>query len=226
MIIVIEFDGVIADQQQAWYAAHVAVSRAVGWSTLDSGAFWRLIRTKGRQADLLPAAKEAKLAEYWAKFDQLVESVDSIEQFTLDDEMRASAAALARHGDLRLATLGSNLPARRQWLEKHNLLRFFKQFEKLDADPRRRPAELKLLTKPDPRSIAVCASDTLVRSASAADIVTVGISSGPCTAARLHQAGAGVVYKELSELTESLEAGARNLIQAGLLPRSLDAPTA
>lgn len=224
MNIILEFDGVIADLQEAWYAAHLAATQAVGWSRLDSGTFWRLLRTKGRQADLLPAATPNKLAEYWAKFDQLVESDEFIEKLSFDEKMSANVMALAGHGDLRLVTLGANLARRQQWLVKHKLVRFFKQFEKLDPDPRRRPAELKLLAKPDLRSIVVCAGDALIRSAGAAELVTVGISTGPCTGTRLHQAGASVVYKDLSELAESLRSGARDLIQAGLLPRSLDAP--
>lgn len=224
MNIIIEFDGVIADQQETWYAAHEAATQAVGWSKLDSATFWRLIRTKGRQADLLPAAKPIKLAEYWTKFDQLVESDEFLGKLTIDEDCSATIMALARHGELRLATLGSNLDGRRKSLAAHDLARFFKQFEKLDPDPRRRPAELKHLAKAGPLAIAVCGSDALVRSAGSAELVTVGISTGSCTGPRLHSAGASVVYRDLSELAESLKNGARDLIQAGLLPRSLDAP--
>ena len=226
MNIIIEFDGVIADQQGAWYAAHAAATQAVGWSKLDSATFWRLIRTKGRQADMLPAAKPVKLTEYWAKFDQLVESDEYIGNLAFDDDYIADIIALTLRGDLRLVTLGANLPARQKFLARHNLTRFFKQFEKLDLDPRRRPTELKLLAKASPRTIIVCASDALARSAGAADLVTVGVSTGNCTGPRLHQAGASVVYKELGELCQSLQTGARDLIQAGLLPSSLDAPPA
>lgn len=224
MNIILEFDGVIADQQQTWYAAHAAAADAVGWSRLDSSTFWRLIRTKGRQADLLPAARATKVEEYWAKFDQWIESDEAVGKLTLDEECVPVLTALCRQGDLRLVSLGSNLNARQKFLAKNALARLFKQFEKLDADPRRRPAELKLLAKSSPRNIIVAASDALVRSAGSADLLCVGISSGSCTATRLHHAGATVVYKELAELAESLQAGATDLIQAGLLPRSLDAP--
>ena len=224
MNIIIEFDGVIADQQSAWYAAHVAATEAVGWSRLDTATFWRLIRTKGRQADLLPAAKPTKLAEYWAKFDQLIETDEFLGKLTLDEDCGGTITALVKHADLRLVTLGANLDARQQFLSQHGLMRFFKQFEKLDADPRRRPAELKLLGKGAPRTVVVASSDTLARSASSAELVCVGISTGSCTGPRLHQAGAGVVYKELGELAQSLNTGAHDLIRAGLLPRSLDAP--
>jgi|CXWL01.1.fsa_nt_gi phosphoglycolate phosphatase-like HAD superfamily hydrolase len=224
MNIILEFDGVIADQQESWYAAHTAATQDVGWSRLDSATFWRLMRTRGRQADLLPAAKPIKLTEYWTKFDQLVESDEWVGKLTIDDDCNATIMALSRHGDLRLVTLGANLEARQKLLVKRGLARFFKQFEKLDLDPRRRPAELKLLSKTDPRTIVASASDALVRSSGSAELVTVGISTGSCTGPRLHQAGASVVYKELAELAQSLQTGARDLIQAGLLPRSLEAP--
>ena len=224
MNIILEFDGVLADQQEAWYAAHVATTHAIGWSKLDSATFWRLIRTKGRQADLLPAARPGKVAEYWTKFDEVVESDEWIAKLSIEDDAATTLAALLRHGEMRLVTLGTNLAARQKLLAQDNLVRFCKQFEKLDADPRRRPAELKVLAKASPRTILVAATDALARSAGAAEVVCIGISSGSCTGPRLHQSGANVVYKELSELTASLDAGARDLIQAGLLPRSLDAP--
>jgi phosphoglycolate phosphatase-like HAD superfamily hydrolase len=119
--IILDFDGVIAVQQEAWYAAHVEAAQAVGWSRLDSATFWRLTRTKGRQADLLPAARPAKLTEYWTKFDQLVESDEWIGKLTIDEDCGTTLAALTRHGELRLVTLGSNIEARQKLLNKHGL---------------------------------------------------------------------------------------------------------
>jgi phosphoglycolate phosphatase-like HAD superfamily hydrolase len=223
--LILEFDGIITDQHESWFAAHVAAAEAVGWSRLDSSTFWRLIRTKGRQADVLPTAKAAKVEEYWARFDQLVESPVMLGKLTVDDECRTVLNALSRHGDLRLITLAADTESRNAILVRNGLAHFFKQFESLTTDPRRRPAELKLLAKPQPRTIVVAATDAVIRSAGSAELVCVGISTGSCTATRLHQAGASIVYKELGELSQSLQAGASDLIRAGLLPRSLDAPS-
>lgn len=225
MNIIFEFDGVLTDQQAAWYEAHVAVTQAVGWSGLNAGTFWRLMRTKGRQADVLPAARPGKVEEYWSKFDELIESDEWIGKLQVDEDMSLVLHSLIRHGELRLVTLGGNLSAREKLLVRHQLGQYFKQFERLNADPRRRPAELTVLAKINPRTIVVAGSEMLARSASLAELVCVGISSGSCTGPRLFQAGAQVVYKELPELVSSLQNGARDLIQAGLLPRSLDAPT-
>ena len=64
MKIILEFDGPVFDPAPVYYAAHQAASGDVGWSRLDQATFWRLLRTKGRQADFLPGAKPVKIAEY------------------------------------------------------------------------------------------------------------------------------------------------------------------
>ena len=73
----------------------------------------------------------------------------------------------------------------------------------------------------DPRAVVVASTDTLLRSADAADLLTVGIASGICFATRLHRAGAKVAYAELGELADSLRNGAKDLIQAGVPPLPL-----
>jgi len=221
MRIIIEFDGVVFDVAAAWYAAHAAAAQAVGWSRLDQPTFWRLVRTKGREADILPAAKPVKLTDYWTKFDALLETDATIASFVPHDGIARTLLTLAGHGGLMLVTLGGNLPARRGLLERAGLARFFPQFQRLDADPRRRPAELRTLAGGDPRTLVAAGSDDIIRSTGGADLLAVGVSCGPCNAARLHQAGAGLVHKNLSELADSLDSGGHDLVRAGLLPRSL-----
>ena len=221
MRFIIEFDGVVFDVAEAWYAAHAAATQAVGWSRLEQATFWRLIRTKGREADVLPGAKPIKLTEYWAKFDEQLETGDGLAKSVSQEGINETLSLLGRHGSIVLLTLGDNQAARRGLLERNGLARFFQQFERLDADPRRRPAELRVLAAGDPRTIVVAASDALIRSAGSAELVSVGVSSGGCNATRLHQAGAGLVYKDLSELADSLTTGGHDLVRAGLLPRPL-----
>jgi phosphoglycolate phosphatase-like HAD superfamily hydrolase len=109
-------------------------------------------------------------------------------------------------------------------LGRCGLARFFTGVNALDLDPRRRPAQLKSLAGSDAVTIVVGSTDVMLRSASAAELFLVGISSGPCIAARLHQAGATVVYLTLGILLDSLCFGATDLIRAGLRPLPL--PTA
>lgn len=224
MRFIIEFDGPVFDPSSVYYAAHQAAAAEVGWSQLDQATFWRLLRTKGRQADLLPGAKPVKIAEYEKRFDTHLESNALLASYQPQPGIRDTLTQLTRGGSCCLITIGSNVAGRRTVLEKHGLTGRFARFDGMEADPRRRPAELRRLGEADPRSLVVAASDALIRSAGEAGVVSVGVSAGPCSVARLHQAGAGVVYKALHELSASIRDGAADLVQAGLLPRSLDAP--
>jgi len=221
---IIEFDGPVFDPSSVYYAAHQAAAAEVGWSWLDLATFWRLLRTKGRQADFLPGAKPVKIAEYDKWSEAHLESNAFIASYQPQPDIRDTLLQLARVGACSLITLGSNLAGRRTVLEKHGLARLFARFDGMEADPRRRPAELRRFCEADPRSLIVAASDALIRSAGEAGTLSVGIAAGPCSMARLHQAGASVVYKALHELSASIRNGAADLVQAGLLPRSLDAP--
>ena len=224
MRFIIEFDGPVFDPSSVYYAAHQAAAADVGWSRLDQATFWRLLRTKGRQADLLPGAKPVKIAEYQKRFDDHLDSDALVASYQPQPDIRDPLLLLARSGSCCLITLGSNLAGRRTVLERHGLAGLFTRFDGLETDPRRRPAVLRRLGEADPRTLVVAAADALIRSAGEAGMICVGIAAGPCSAARLHQAGASVVYKALHELSASIRDGAADLVQAGLLPRSLDAP--
>ena len=78
--------------------------------------------------------------------------------------------------------------------------------------------DVRVLAEADDRVVVVATSDVLVRSADAADLFTVGVSSGACSVKRLQQAGARVVYRELAELAASLKGGGGDLVRAGMLP--------
>ena len=221
---IIEFDGPVFDPAPVYYAAHQAAAAEVGWSQLDRATFWRLARTKGRQADLLPGAKPVKIAEYQKRFDAHLESDASIALYGPHRDVRGPLTQLARAGTCSLITAGANLAGRRAALAKHVFRGLFTRVDGLEADPRRRPAQIRGFGEGDPRTLVVAATDSLIRSASEAGVVTVGIAAGSCSVARLHQGGAGVVYKALHELSASLLNGAPDLVQAGLLPPSFDPP--
>jgi phosphoglycolate phosphatase-like HAD superfamily hydrolase len=222
---IIEFDGVVADIAAGLFASHQAAAKEVGWSALDRATFWRLFRTHGRGAQMLPAAKPAKLAEYQTRFDLHAESDTCIADFALVEHVSAVMTRLVALGTCHLVTLGGNVAARSRLVDQGGLLRLLSRIEPLDLDPRKRPAELRTLSAKDPRTIVICGTDALVRSTGTADLFSAGISSGPCVAARLHQAGASVVFRDLDALVSSLQTGGSELVRAGLLPRSLDAPT-
>jgi phosphoglycolate phosphatase-like HAD superfamily hydrolase len=210
MRFLIDFDGPVFDVAPAYFAAHQAAAAAVGWSRLDQATFWRLTRTQGRDANVLPGAKPVKMTEYQVRFDAWIESDEAIASRQPRPEIDKALAALAACGLCSLVTLGSNLDARRSAIERHRLRRFFPRSERLDADPRRRPADLRKLGEGDPHTVVVAASDSLLRAAGEADLLTVGLACGACSVDRLHRAGADVVHKTLREFADSLPRGGTN----------------
>lgn len=218
MRFIVEFDGVLADVMPALYAAHREAAASVGWSRVDEATFRRLIRTKGREADVLPGAKAVKVEAYERAFRDRVEEDASIASLKASSGVGESLRQFGRLGTIVAVTLGTNLEARRAWLGRQGWAGSIESFERLDADPRRRPAELRILSENDSRTVVVAPSDALVRSADAADLFTVAVSSGTCSVKRLQQAGPRVVYRELAELAESLKSGGADLVRAGLLP--------
>jgi len=218
MRLILEFEGLLADAMPVLYAVHRAAAASVGWSRLDEATFRRLIRTKGRDADVLPGAKAVKVEAYERAFQERVEEDASITSLGAPSRVAESLRQLGRFGTIVAVTLGTNVEARRAWLERQDWSGSIESFERLDADPRRRPAELRILSASDSRTVVVATSDALVRSADAADLFTAAVSSGASSVKRLQQAGPQVVYRELAELADSLKAGGADLVRAGLLP--------
>lgn len=221
MRFLIELEGPVFDPAAAWYAGHELAATAVGWSRLDRATFWRLTRTKGLTGEILPGAREAKLAEYAALFVQHVESDAAISTTVFQEDAAATLSQIVRFGPCALITLGANVEARTRLLESARLRRFFERLEPIDADPRRRPAQLRSLAAGDRRTVVAAGTDSILRAANEAGLFTVGVSRGSCSVTRLHQAGAAVVYKSLGELLDSLKSGAADLVRAGLLPAPL-----
>lgn len=223
MNFVIDCDGPIIDVRPVYYAAFRLVVAELGWSCLDEATYWRLLRSKGREANLLPGAKPIKHANLHERFAEVVESpeIANAGQPHGGRAMTKTIQALARHGRCAVVTLGTNVETRRKMLDRYNIGSLLACIERLSEDPRRRPAELTALAGGDRHTIVAAASDAIIRAAREANLFALGISTGPCSAARLHQAGADVVYSALDELTASLAKGTPDLIAAGLPPLSL-----
>ena len=120
-----------------------------------------------------------------------------------------------------MVTLGANRSARREWIAGTAWASLVGRMEKLSDDPRRRGAELRALSEGDPRTLVIAADESIIRAAGNAELFSVGVASGSCVPARLHQAGADIVLTDLAELADSLATGAQDLIRAGLLPLPL-----
>lgn len=221
MHFLIEFEGPIVDIAPVYHGVHREVAAEVGWSSLDQSTYWRTIRTQGLIADVLPGAKPAKLSAYLSRFASRVEQDDVVEQCLPQQDVDAALAAIKRHGSGNVITLGSNIDARQRVLEQHGLASYFPGTPSLNADPRRRPGELRALAGDDRRTVVAAANDALIRAAGEADLFAVGMTCGVSGARRLFQAGAALVYRDLDQLVESLKTGAVDMIEAGLLPAPL-----
>ncbi|MGD2109790.1 MAG: hypothetical protein PVI86_10395 [Phycisphaerae bacterium] len=221
MKLIIEIDGPVLDVAPVWYRVHREVAAELDWSTLDQGTFWRQTRKLGREMTPLPGARPVKIKQYFARFDERIEAEEILSECHPHDAVDASLASLATRGTIVFVTLGPNVQARRDTLERHRVLRFATRTEGLNADPRRRPGELRALAGDDRRTLVAAASDSIIRAAGEAGLVTVGIPGGPCNADRLYRAGADVVYKDLEQLRSAIAEGSEELIRAGLLPPTL-----
>ena len=199
MNLIIEIDGPVLDVATAWHRVHLEVAAAVGWSALDQATFWRLTRKQGREANLLPGAKPVKLKEYYARFDDRLEADEVVADHEPYDVIDGVLASLSTKGSISLVTLGSNIEARRSVLDRYDLVRFADRIERLDADPRKRSNELRILAAGQKRSLVAAASDSVLRAAGEAGIVAVGIPRGPCSAERLYRASIDLPYLVAAE---------------------------
>lgn len=221
MQFILEFEGPLFDTTEACFQAHLQAADAVSWARLDRARFLRSFRKCDDAAGVLPGAPAARLSAYRRRFVEQLESDASIRAFAARSDLSENLTALKRFGAIDLVTLGTRLPPRKACLAEVAASSVFTQFECLNADPRLRPAELKVLSRGNPRTIVIACSDALIRAADETELITVGLTCGLCAEARLHRAGVRVVFRTLRELLDDLRSGAPVLIRAGLLPMPL-----
>ncbi len=221
MLILLEWDGVLAEVMAGYHRAHQQCAAKVGWSALDSARFRAAMRKQGPDAQVLPGAPLPKVKTYRELFVAALESDDVLRATPLHESAAVHLRAIARHATLICTTLGTNLAARQEVLQKGGIAGLCKQSVTLDPDPRRRPGQLRTLFGSEKRTLVAATSEPLLRAAGSADIIAVGFSSGAASSARLQQAGADIVYGGLDELAETLTCGAPDLVRAGLLPLPL-----
>ncbi len=218
MKFIIEFDGVIADSAPAWYEAHRRAAADVGWSKLNQDTFWRLTRTQGEEANILPGAKPIKLKQYYELFHALIETDELVALAKVQANIQDSLRRLGHKGGCTFVTTSPNTAARKTWLDKASLFEPSIELGSLNSDPGERVQALRNLAGSDKRAVLVACTDAVVRAGRSAELLAVAIACGPCSKKRLHEAGADVVYADLADLAESVATGGKDLIEAGLLP--------
>ncbi len=220
MRLIIELDGPVFDIADAHYAAYHQAAGELGWSRMDQTTYWRLVRTKGREADILPGAKPIKTEQLYETLPRYFETEPILSKFTPRNEIGAVLSGIAKHGTIAGVTLGTNVKTRETLLRDANLMVHFADVVALTGSPAGRPTELRSLSDGDKRTLVVASTDELVRAAATAELFCVAVSAGSCSKPRLHRASPGVVYSSLDDLKDSLESGAEDLVAAGLLPAS------
>jgi len=148
---IIELDGLVLDIVPSSHATHCAVAGELGWSSLDPATFRRITRKDGRRANILPGAKPNKVEAYHARYEERIETDAAVAAHPPQPDIETALAALGRYGVCSGITLGTNLAARRRWIEKHGLGIHIAEVQALDADPRRRPGALQVLAEGDKR---------------------------------------------------------------------------
>ncbi len=213
---IIEFEGLIAEVADAYYHAYTLASRDVGWSKLERGEYWRRLRKQGRLANLLTGAKPVKIEEFWKRFDERLESDETVNAMTPVESLAEVVRRLQKAGECMLVTMGANVDARCAILTQWTSDAFYTCFERLSNDARQRPAELLALSGNVAQTVVVASSDTLIRAAGVAELFSVAIAMGAVSKARLLQASPSIEFANASELAEEIAAGGGRLVEAGL----------
>lgn len=221
MKFLLEVDGPILDFEPAHFRAYRDAAAAVGWSTVDAATYRRLVRTKGRDAPILPGASPLKLKDFHARFEVLAEADDVVDLAAARPWAAAVLAALRKLGAVSFLTPGTNAAKRRAKLIADKLIFPAENIVSIETDPRKRAGQLRELCGGVRRCLVVAATDALIRAAREAELFCVGTACGTCAVPRLQAAGADTVYRDPTELVQSLQSGAADLIRAGLSPASL-----
>jgi len=221
VLIFLEWDGVLTDVIAGYHRAHQSAAAKVGWSALDAVRFRAALRKQGMEAQVLPGAPPLKVKQYREAFTAALESNEVVSATTPLESVPIALRAMTRHAALVWVSLGTNAPARQEVIQRSTIAALFKSGTAIDPDPRKRPAQLRTIAGGEKRVVVAAASEPLIRAAGSAEMIAAGLTTGPTSSARLQQAGADVVYGKLDELAATLNRGAPDLVQAGLLPLPL-----
>ncbi|MCP4249543.1 MAG: HAD family hydrolase [bacterium] len=218
MKFILECDGVVLNPEPQYWAAYSVACEALGLPRLDRAAFWRAVRRGTREGQLVRGAKPAQLIEFGRRYSEALDSDAAVAAMAPLSDVAVGLTALGDHGPCYLVSTGPNRQKRQDVLDTHNLAIHFTRMKALSDDRGARTAQLTHLAENNPRCVAACASPSMILAAEAAGLFAVGVGSGACSTSRLTQAGARCVFADAGELADSVAAGARQLVEAGLVP--------
>lgn len=218
MKLILEADGPILDVGPAYWHAYAAALSELNLPKTDPDTFWRLVRRGAAPGEYIRGAKTQHIQTFATRFAALIESDEAVAQCRPQPDVADALRRITEHGECSLITVGRNRGARQQILSQHDLTVHFLRMMGLFGDPTRRPKQLCELAGDSRRAVVVAASTEVVRAAVRAELIAVGIAQGNCSANRLTQTGAALIFADLDALADDLDHGADRLSKAGLLP--------
>ncbi len=222
MKLIIECDGALLDVQPIYWSAYSKAVGEIGLARTDEETFWSAVRAEAPTGKVLRGAKLGQIHDYEARFNELIDSDDAAAGCRARVGVGGVLERLNKHGACVMITASANRESRQKALDVGGLSVHFTQMCKLFSQESRRADQLRELTGGDRRVVVAASTIPVVRAASSAELLVVGVSNGPCTARRLTQAGAQWTCSDLEDLADELESGAQNLRGCGLLPAALD----
>ncbi len=214
--LILEMDGPLFEGEPGYWKSYSDAASALGLPRTDRARFWRLIRSAKPADQWVAGAKPKQIAALKQQFIAGLEHDASLSISVIQPDASEAMRRLAKLANCVLVTRGSNRGARQRLLDAAGLSVHFLEMHGLSAEGGRRVERLKQINAESDVVLVAAASVELVHSASEISLPAVGVSNGACTASRLTQAGAVVVYSDLRELVDELESGGRNLAEAGV----------
>ncbi|MFQ5490089.1 MAG: HAD family hydrolase [Phycisphaerae bacterium] len=217
MRFIIECDGPVLDVQPAHWAAYSTVCRELGLARIEPVDFWRAVRRGDPDGQLVRGAKPLKIREFRRRYDQCLETDEVIAHMQPHDGSGDALRKLAALAQCNLISPAANRQARQQRLDQHDLSIHFTRMKSLSTDRGYRIDQLRTLSEGDHQSLCVVSSASMILACEEADLFTVGVTTGPCSPARLTRTGARCTFASLADLADDLRARSPALSAAGFV---------
>jgi beta-phosphoglucomutase-like phosphatase (HAD superfamily) len=217
--VIVEIDGVLFDSRAAYWEAYSRAVTAVGLARTDEPTLWRLVRTGADDGQLIRGAKPHQLDKFRQAFDAVLEADEIIASLVPHDDMPETMRILRDLGPMSAVTNGANVAARHRLLRENSLTDAFPQLTQAPQPASAGAAALLAITArhPDDKlAVVFAATANMVRAADEAELIPIGITSGPAIAKRLASAGARATYSDLAAFAAALAKREEPLRRAGL----------
>ncbi len=213
---IVELEGILFNVQAAYWEAYSRAVGDIGWARTDEMTFWRLIRTGAEDGEFVRGARPHQVAAFRKAFDAHLESDACVARFRPHDDIRERLRVLRDLGRRHAVSAGTNATAREELLTQHQFKEAIPDLTLATSPAAVGAGVLLKLAGGEVLTVVLASTEALAKTADAAGLVTIGITSGPCIAKRLSAAGAVATYKNLTDFAAALRIGDEALRRAGL----------